>query len=107
MDQDGSRRRSSDPDIGKRTRYPPEYKAKVAPDPIRDEQTPAELSSKHGVHPHLIGQWKRQAIEHMSTLFGGGDAETVTERKAEVEKLYVKIGQLLMERGSWAKAFGR
>jgi len=93
--------------MGKRTRYSPEFKAKVALDAIRGEQTLAELSSKHGVHPNLISQWKRQAIEQMSSLFGGGGAEAVKEKEAEVEKLHAKIGQLLVERDFLAKAFGR
>ena len=93
--------------MGKRTRYSPEFKAKVALDAIRGEQTLAELSSKHGVHPNLISQWKRQAIEQMSTLFGGGGIDAVKDREAEVEKLHAKIGQLLVERDFLAKAFGR
>lgn len=93
--------------MGKRTRYSAEFKARVALDAIRGEQTLSELAAKHGVHPNLIGQWKRQAIEQMATLFGGGRAEAVKEKEAEVEKLHAKIGQLLVERDFLAKAFGR
>lgn len=93
--------------MGKRTRYSAEFKARVALDAIRGEQTLSELAAKHGVHPNLIGQWKRQAIEQMATLFGGGRGEAVREKEAEVEKLHAKIGQLLVERDFLAKAFGR
>ena len=61
--------------MGKRTRYFSEFKAKVAIEAIRGEQTLSELAAKHGVHPNLISQWKRQAIEQMATMFGGGGAE--------------------------------
>ena len=54
----------------KRTRYSAEFKARVALDAIRGERTPSELAAKHAVHPNQISQWKRQAIEQMSTLFG-------------------------------------
>lgn len=37
--------------MGKRTRYSAEFKAGVAPDAIRGEQTLSELAAKHGVHP--------------------------------------------------------
>jgi hypothetical protein len=47
----------------------------------------------------LISQWKRQAIDQMASLFGGGGVE--------VEKLHAKIGQLLVERDFLARAFGR
>ena len=43
----------------------------------------------------------------MASLFGGGGAEAVKEKEAEVEKLHAKIGQLLVERDFLAKAFGR
>ena len=93
--------------MGKRTRYLAEFKARVALDAIRGEHTLAELAAKHGVHPNLISQWKRLAIEQMATLFGGGRAETVKEKEADVEKLHARIGQLLVERDFLAKAFGR
>lgn len=93
--------------MGKRTRYSAEFKARVAIDAIRGEQTLSELAAKHGVHPNLISQWKRQAIDQMARLFGGGGAEAVKEKEAEVEKLHAKIGQLLVERDFLAKAFGR
>ncbi len=37
--------------MGKRTRYSAEFKAKVAIEAIRGEQTLSELAAKHGVHP--------------------------------------------------------
>jgi len=89
--------------MGKRTRYSAEFKARVALDAIRGEHTLAELAARHGVHPNLISQWKRLAIEQMATLFDGGRAETVKEKEADVEKLHAKIGQLLVERDFLAK----
>ena len=53
--------------MGKRTRYSAEFKAKVALDAIRGELTLAELAKKHAVHPNVVGQWKRLAIENMAT----------------------------------------
>ena len=67
--------------MGKRTRYSAEFKAKVAIDATRGEQTLSELAAKHGVHANLISQWKRQAIEQMASLFGGGGAEAVKEKE--------------------------
>jgi len=93
--------------MGKRTRYSAEFKAKVALEALRGEQTLSELASRHGLHPTQISQWKRQAVEQMATLFGGGAVTTMKEQEAEVEKLHAKIGQLLVERDFLAKAFGR
>ncbi len=93
--------------MSKRARYSAEFKAKVALDAIRGELTLAELAKKHGVHPNVVGQWKRLAIENMATAFGGGVAETARDRDAEFEKLHAKIGQLVVERDFLQKAFGR
>lgn len=82
----------------KRKNHPPEFKAKVALEAIREEMTLAELSKKYGVHPTQIGTWKRAAIENMATAFTrrGGVSEQVSA--AGVDKLHSKIGQLVVER---------
>ena len=53
---------------GKRTRrrFTAEFKAKVALEAIRGQRTVAELAARHELHPNLITQWKRQAIEKLS-----------------------------------------
>ncbi len=89
---------------GKRKRYSAEFKAKVALEAIRGEATIAELVSKHGVHQTLINAWKRQAIEGMSGVFSGKAEAAEADRAGEVEKLHAKIGQLVVERDSLAKA---
>ncbi|MBB2199118.1 IS3 family transposase [Gluconacetobacter sp. 1c LMG 22058] len=86
-----------------RKRYSGEFKSRVALEAIRGEQTLAELASKHGVHQTMIAQWKRQAIEGMASLFSGKAAPEATASPADVEKLHAKIGQLLVERGFFAR----
>jgi len=56
---------------GKRKRYTAEFKAKVAMDALRGELTTSQLSTKHGVHQTMIGDWKRQATEGLVTVFSG------------------------------------
>ena len=63
--------------MGKRTRYSAEFTARVAVEAVRGQQTLSEVAAKHGVHPNLISQWKRQAVDHMASLFGGGGAAGV------------------------------
>lgn len=93
--------------MGKRTRYTAEFKGRVALDALRGELTLAELSTKHGVHANLVSQWKRQASENMSSLFGGGAASGAREKEVELEKAHAKIGQLVVERDFLAQASGR
>jgi transposase len=53
----------------RRKRYSAEFKAKVALQALKGESTVQELASRFGVHPNMIAQWKRQAIEGMAESF--------------------------------------
>lgn len=91
-----------------RKRHSAEFKARVAMDAIKGEQTLAEIGAKHGIHLTMVAAWKKAAIDGMRATFspkgsgggGGGD-------EAELIRLHAKIGQLIMERDFLSKAFGR
>lgn len=91
----------------KRNRYSAEFKAKVALEAIKGEQTVAELGSRYGLHPNMITNWKRQAIENMAEIFSGKAERARTADDAQIKDLHAKIGQLTVERDFLAKAFGR
>jgi transposase len=91
----------------KRKRYSAEFKAKVALEAIKGDQTIAELGSRYGLHPNMITNWKRQAIENMAETFSGKTERTRTADDAQIKDLHAKIGQLAVERDFLAKAFGR
>jgi len=88
----------------KQKNHSPDFKAKVALEAICEEMTMAELAKKYGVHPAQIGTWKRAAIDNMASAFSkrGGDLERTVE--AQIDQLYSKIGQLVVERGFLANA---
>lgn len=92
---------------GKRKRYSAEFKAKVALDAIRGEQTIAQLAAKHGVHQTLINAWKKQAIEGMSGVFSGKVEAAAAAREGEIDQLHAKIGQLVVARDFLRRASGR
>ena len=94
---------------GKRKRYTAEFKAKVALEALRGELTTAQLATKHGIHQTMVGEWKKQAVEGMASVFSGKEAtqETAKTTEAEVERLHAKIGQLVVERDFLVKASGR
>ena len=92
---------------GKRKRYSAEFKAKVALEALRGELTVSQLATKHGVHQTLIGDWKRQAMDGLATVFSGKADAKESMREEDVEKLHAKIGQLVVERDFLAKASGR
>ena len=92
---------------GKRKRYSAEFKAKIALEALRGELTVSQLATKHGVHQTLIGDWRRQALDGLATVFSGKEEAKAGMREEDVEKLHAKIGQLVVERDFLAKAFGR
>ena len=92
---------------GKRKRYSAEFKAKVALEALRGELTVSQLATKHGVHQTVIGDWKRQAVEGLVTVFSGKADAKEGMREEDVERLHAKIGQLVVERDFLAKASGR
>jgi transposase len=92
---------------GKRKRYTAEFKAKVALEALRGELTASQPAAKHGIHQTMVGEWKRQAMEGLASVFSGKAEAAEAAQSAEVEKLHAKIGQLLVERDFLAKASGR
>ena len=79
---------------GKRKRYSAEFKAKVAMDALRGELTVSQLAIEYGVHQTMIGDWKRQAVEGLVSVFSDKTAVKEGIREEELEKLHAKIGQL-------------
>lgn len=91
----------------KRKRYSAEFKAKVALEAIKGEQTLADLATRFGLHPDLITNWKRQAVNNMADVFNGKAKKNASADEAQVKELRAKIGRLIIERDFSAKAFGR
>ena len=56
----------------KRKRYSAEFKAKVALAALKNEETTAELAQRFGVHPTMIGTWKRSLMEGAADIFDKG-----------------------------------
>ena len=80
-----------------RGQYPPDFKAKVALEALKEQQTLAELGSSHGVHPTMVAQWKKQLREALPAVFA--DRRRQPDRAAEElqAQLYQQIGQLKCE----------
>lgn len=65
----------------RRKRYSAEFKAKVALEAIRGEQTISELAARYELHPNMITNWKRQAIDSMAAAFSGA-----SERRGKTDE---------------------
>lgn len=79
--------------------YSPTFKAKVALEAIKEEETIIELASRYGVHPTQIKRWKKTATEEMIEFFKDGRQKGVGEKEKNlfIEELYKEIGQLKVE----------
>ena len=73
------------------------YKAKVALEAVKGENTIAQLSSKYGAHSNQIGQWKKRLLEELPTLFSDKRKKAEKDREELESELYRQIGQLKVE----------
>jgi transposase len=79
-----------------RKTHPPSLKARVAVEAIRGVHTTAEIAKKFDIHPNLVANWKRQALEQLPAIFTG-PAAIKHDTDAEKDALYQQIGRLKVE----------
>ena len=79
-----------------RRRYTEEFKAKVAIEAMKEQQTLSEIAEKYQIHPNQVTKWKSQLIEGAAKVFSDGRG-TKKEEKPNEEILYQQIGQLQVE----------
>ena len=80
-----------------RKKYPPTFKAKIALEAIKEEETVAELAARYSVHPTQIKKWKRSAMEKMTELFADNSRRQEEDKNLLIGKLMREIGQLKVE----------
>ena len=80
--------------MSKRKQHSPEFKAKVALEALKGEQTVADLASRFGVHPTMIHTWKRALLEGASGVFERGGKRAPEIEEEQVKELHAKIGEL-------------
>lgn len=82
----------------KRKQHKPEFKARVALEAMKGEQTVGELASRFGVHPTMIHQWKKALVEGAAEVFQRGRATAEPADAGRIKELHAKIGELTVER---------
>ena len=80
-----------------RKQYSPEFKARVALEALKEQETLAELGSRFGVHPVVVGQWKKQLRDGVSQVFADRRRKPDQATEELQAQLYQQIGQLKVE----------
>ena len=80
------------------------FKAKVALEAIKGQQTVIEIAERFDVHPTQVTQWKTQLLDGAAEAFGGEGAKS---SQPDIKELHAKIGQQALEIDFLAGALGR
>ena len=99
-----------------RRKHSPSFKAKVALEAVKGEQTMAQLAARYEVHPGQIQAWEKsllagaagvfRCLQVSSGVFNGNQDKRQKADDALVARLYQQIGQLKVERDFLAERSG-
>ena len=73
------------------------FKAKVALEALRGEQTLNQIAMEHEVHPVQVSQWRKVLQEGASGLFERGTKAGDRQRQAQEDEVLRELGRLQLE----------
>ena len=90
-----------------RREYPPEYKARIALEILREENTPSEIASREQINVKQLYNWRTELIDNAHIIFAGNREEKEFSKKQREfeereQELMAKVGQLTLE-NDWLK----
>jgi transposase len=78
-----------------RRKFTAEFKAKVAIEAIKEQQTIEALSKKYDLHPTQINTWKKEFLNNSSAVFQKeGNTNGPDDKEQLIQALYAQIGEL-------------
>ncbi len=72
-----------------RRRFTADFKAKVALEALRGDQTIQEMAARYKVHPNQVSTWKRQAIDGLGAIFSNGGDKVRVDHESEIHGLSI------------------
>ena len=81
--------------MSRRKRYDSRFKAQVAIEAIKNQQTIAQIASEYGVHPNQVSQWKKQVLDQLPHLFTTGHSKSPADTDPVAQMLHLKSLHLL------------
>ena len=94
--------------MAKRRKFSAEFKARVVKDAMREGETLNAVAARHGVHPSMVRDWRKQGEAGLLDAFRNG-APKSGEGEAEkaLRAAHAKIGELTLERDFFCRVLGR
>ena len=89
----------------KRKQYSPQFKSKVSPAALRNDETIAELAKRYEVHPTMISAWKKELLEGATSIFAKGQ-KVSKKTETQVDELHRQIGKLTVENDFLSRKLG-
>lgn len=83
---------------GTRKKYSPSFKAKVALEAVKGQETIAQIAARYEIHPNLVTKWKKDLQANAAGIFSETGSRKKQQDENLVAQLYQQIGQLKVER---------
>lgn len=93
--------------MGRRSKFELSFKAKVALEAAKEQNTLSELTKEFDVSSAKISEWKEELLQNAGAAFIKSDEsqdKAVRKLKSEKERLLKKVGELTLENDFFASA---
>lgn len=81
----------------KRRNHKPEFKAKVALEALKGNQTISQIADDFEIHSNQVTTWKADLRKGIASIFESSEKEVAPDPSEDVAALQAKIGELTME----------